>query len=102
MTLTLQEAWRLSHNGLRLRQWGMILAHAGVAVLAFGITLASTQSVERDVRASPGDSIKVSGYVFTFTGLKLIPGANYKAVAADFKVTRSGQFVAQLTAEKRI
>src|SRR6185369_1825954 len=47
---------------------GMMLAHLGIAVFIFGVTLVRTGEVERDVQMGPGDTTTIGDLVFTFRG----------------------------------
>ncbi|MDO8376703.1 MAG: heme lyase CcmF/NrfE family subunit, partial [Aquabacterium sp.] len=91
----------------RLRQWpraqvGMTLAHLGVAVFIFGVTMVKSFEVERDVKMDAGDTTEVGGYTFTFRGVRDVPGPNYTAAQGLVVVTRNGREVAQMRPEKRI
>ncbi|MCM5679910.1 heme lyase CcmF/NrfE family subunit [Schlegelella sp. S2-27] len=81
---------------------GMLLAHLGVAVFAFGVSAVSTYQLERDVRLGMDDSADLAGHVFTFRGVREVHGPNYRAVQALIDVTRRGRLEAQLTPEKRV
>ncbi len=81
---------------------GMMLAHVGVAVFVFGVTMVGTYDVERDVAMSPGDSTTVSGYTFTYQGTQPVRGPNYQAMRGHLVVTRDGQPVSEMFPEKRI
>nr|WP_297350919.1 heme lyase CcmF/NrfE family subunit [uncultured Caldimonas sp.] len=81
---------------------GMLLAHLGVAVFAFGVSMVSTYQLQRDVKLGMGDSADLAGYVFTFRGVREVHGANYRAVQALVDVSHGGQLEAQLTPEKRV
>ena len=58
---------------------GMMLAHLGMAVFVFGVTMVKTYEVERDVKMDVGDTTEVAGYTFTFRGVRDVPGPNYAA-----------------------
>src|SRR6185369_12185042 len=45
---------------------GMLLAHLGVAVFAFGVSMVRGYEVERDLRMAPGDTTEVAGFLFNF------------------------------------
>lgn len=81
---------------------GMMLAHLGVAVFCFGVTMVKTYEVERDVRMNPGDSTTVRGYTFTFRGAREVPGPNYSAMRGDIAITRGTTPVTELSPEKRV
>jgi cytochrome c-type biogenesis protein CcmF len=95
----------LAERGWRQRPrawWGMALAHIGVAVFAFGVTMVKTYESERDVKMAVGDTVELGGYVFRMTGLKEAGGANYEAIRGTIEVDRGGRTVAVLQPEKRV
>ena len=81
---------------------GMMVAHIGVAVFVFGVTMVGTYDVERDVVMSPGDSTTVNGYTFTYMGAQDLRGPNYDAVRGHLAVTRDGRAVSDMYPEKRV
>ena len=82
-------------------QWGMVLAHLGVAMTIWGITLSQNYSIERDVRMQVGDSVDISGYQFQFKGIQDANGQNYLGGKAEVEITKNGQYETTLFAEKR-
>lgn len=80
---------------------GMTLAHIGVGVFVIGVTAASTYSVEKDVRMSPGDIEPLAGYQFRFDGVTAVRGPNYNAQRGTVHVYREDHEVAVLYPEKR-
>jgi cytochrome c-type biogenesis protein CcmF len=83
-------------------QYGMLLAHLGVAVFCFGVAMVKTHEVERDVKMEVGDSTTVRGNTFTFRGAREIQGPNYVAMQGQIDVTVDGRKVNELRPEKRI
>ena len=81
---------------------GMMVAHIGVAMFCFGVTMVKTYEVESDVKMSVGDSTTVRGYAFTFKGVKQIEGPNYDATRANIEISRNGSKITELNPEKRI
>lgn len=81
--------------------WGMVLGHVGFAVCLIGITITSNFEEEREVKLHPGGSVTLQGYTFTFDGVTAIEGPNYVADGGKVTVTREGEHVASLLAEKR-
>jgi cytochrome c-type biogenesis protein CcmF len=81
---------------------GMMVAHIGVAMFCFGVTMVKTYEVESDVKMAVGDSTTVRGYVFTFKGMKEIQGPNYDASRATMEITRNGSKITELNPEKRV
>lgn len=81
--------------------WGMHLAHVGVAVFIVGVALVKGYQSERDVRMFENDTVTISGYTFTFKGVKTVQGANYVADQGTFELTRDGKVIETLHPEKR-
>ena len=81
---------------------GMMLAHLGIAVFIFGVTLVKGYEVERDLRMAPGDTATLGGHQFVFHGTRAITGPNYSGVRAWVEVARGGRKVADLLPEKRV
>ena len=83
---------------------GMMAAHLGVAAFIFGVTMVRTYEVERDVKMKLGDTTTVSGYTFTFLGVRDIEGPNYVAAQGQVKVTAEGsdKTVVEMYPEKRV
>ena len=81
---------------------GMMVAHIGVAMFCFGVTMVKTYEVESDVKMNVGDSTTVRGYAFTFKGVKQIEGPNYDATRANIEITRNGSKITELSPEKRV
>ncbi len=92
---------RVGLRRLKSSYWGMQVAHFGVLVLAIGIAVTSSMSIETDVALKVGDSVHVEGYDFEFKGLKEVRGSNYDATQAEVIVTQEGHAVATLFPEKR-
>jgi cytochrome c-type biogenesis protein CcmF len=91
----------------RMRQWprsltGMWLAHLGVAVFAFGVSMVRTYEVEQDLTMVIGSSASVGGYEFRLGDVHELRGPNYVAKEADIPVTRGGGEVALLHPQKRV
>ncbi|MCI5763736.1 MAG: heme lyase CcmF/NrfE family subunit, partial [Actinobacillus porcinus] len=82
-------------------QWGMVLAHLGVAMTIWGITFSQNYSIERDVRMNVGDTVEISGYQFQFKGIQDANGPNYLGGKAEVEITQNGQYETTLFAEKR-
>jgi len=81
---------------------GMMLAHVGVAVFVFGVTMVGTYDIERDVAMSPGESTTVRGYTFTYMGAQSVRGPNFDAMRGHLVVTRDGKPVSDMYPEKRV
>ncbi len=81
--------------------FGMSIAHLGVGVFVIGVTMTETQSTEKDIAMSPGDTYTLGDYSFLFTGIKNITAENYEAAQGQFEVSKNGEPVRLLTPEKR-
>jgi cytochrome c-type biogenesis protein CcmF len=81
---------------------GMMLAHLGVAVFIFGVSMVRTHEVERDVKMKPGDYTDVAGWRFTLTGLREREGPNFTAMQGIVEVSRDGRKVLDMYPEKRV
>jgi cytochrome c-type biogenesis protein CcmF len=81
---------------------GMMLAHLGVAVFIFGVTMVRSYEVERDVKMAPGAWTEVQGLRFMLESLKEVDGPNYRAVQGLVRVSRGEREIAQMQPEKRI
>jgi cytochrome c-type biogenesis protein CcmF len=82
--------------------YGMLLAHAGVAVFIVGVTVVGGFAVEKDVRMAPGDTVTIAPYVFKLEGLSEHRGPNYLAVRATLGVTDDGRPIDTLAPERRV
>jgi cytochrome c-type biogenesis protein CcmF len=83
-------------------QWGMVLAHIGVAVTLIGIVLTSHYSLERDVRMAPGDELTIANYKLQFLGTIDVNGSNYKGVEAGILVSKAGKIITLLKPQQRL
>ncbi|MEA2332422.1 MAG: cytochrome c-type biosis protein CcmF [Thermoleophilaceae bacterium] len=52
--------------GRNRRRYGGFLVHAGIAILFLGVAASSAFLEQRDVRLSPGDTVKVGDYTVTY------------------------------------
>ncbi|MFT7409743.1 MAG: cytochrome c-type biogenesis protein CcmF [Oleispira sp.] len=107
IAITFSDIWRKSKGQLsRLPKlgksyWGMVSAHLGVAIMVIGVTVVSNFSVEKALKMSPGDVATLSGYDFKFAQVGEQQGPNYVAQVGVFEITKNGEEVATLLAEKR-
>ncbi|EHR71368.1 c-type cytochrome biogenesis protein CcmF [Burkholderiales bacterium JOSHI_001] len=81
---------------------GMMLAHLGVAVFCFGVTIVKTYELERDVKMGRGDTTELNGYVFKMINVRDVEGPNYVAAQGLLEVTKNGRLVATMRPEKRV
>jgi cytochrome c-type biogenesis protein CcmF len=93
----LQRALRLPRATM-----GMMLAHLGVAVFIFGVTMVNTYQVERDVSMQVGDKTSAGGYDFVFKGVREVRGPNYEAIRGELEILRDGKVETVMHPEKRV
>ncbi|QTD45978.1 heme lyase CcmF/NrfE family subunit [Ottowia testudinis] len=102
--------WR--KGGLTASQWGMTIAHLGVAVFAIGVAMVGGYGVERDVRLVPGNSKAsradaasqthaIDDCRVSFERIDPARGPNYMALAGHFTLVCQGSAPVPLKAEKR-
>lgn len=98
---TLKHGFFTGITKLSARQFGMTLAHVGVALCVFGITYSQNFSVEKDVRLAVGQEAEVGGYIFKFRNYNQGDGANFEKLSAQIDVYKQQKLQAILFAEKR-
>jgi cytochrome c-type biogenesis protein CcmF len=81
--------------------YGMLLAHFGVAVFTFGVTVVGGFQVEKDLRMEPGDVTEIAGMTVRFDGVQNARGPNYTAARGTLLLTRDGKTLATLRPERR-
>jgi len=82
--------------------WGKAVSHGGLGVTAFAVSVLLGWSSE-DIRvAQIGESFLHEGYTLTLTDVRREQGPNYFTDMAIIDVSREGEFVAQMTTEKRV
>ena len=110
LLLTLRDIWQKVRFGSRglsgfgqlsRSYWAMVLGHFGFTVMAFGVTLTTQYSVERDVRLNVGETVQVGAYDFTLAGVESVRGPNYVGDQGAVQVVRDGVDIITLTPEKR-
>jgi len=82
--------------------YGMLLAHAGVAVFVVGVTMVKSYEAEKDVRMAIGDTVELGGYSFRFDALNDVKGPNYMAARGTITVTSGASPVGMMYPEKRV
>lgn len=80
---------------------GMSIAHFGVGIFVFGVSIVSAFSVEADRSLTVGEHATVAGYDFELRSLRSVDGPNYRALEGEVDVRRNGEFVTQLRPQKR-
>ncbi|PJG85150.1 heme lyase NrfEFG subunit NrfE [Conservatibacter flavescens] len=86
---------------LNVKAWGMMLAHAGVAVTVIGAVMSSYYGSEIGVRLKPNESETLSGYEFRYLGFKNELGPNFTSEKAHFEIYKNQQFLTALFPERR-
>ncbi len=89
------------HKSLPRGLWGMQLAHFGVAVYLFGISMTEHTDFEIDSLMYPNETKMVQGYKVEFKGVEQKQIENYNAFVGHFVVTKDGQEVAVMKPQKR-
>ena len=82
--------------------YGMILAHLGVAVFIFGVTISRGYETESDVKMNIGDTTELAGFTFKLNGISGVTGPNYNAARATVEVSKGAARVSVLQPEKRL
>jgi cytochrome c-type biogenesis protein CcmF len=80
---------------------GMSVAHFGVAVFLFGMSMAEHKDVEKDILLKPGQTTSVGGFDFTFNGVKQVAIENYIAQQGSIQVSQGGKNLVELHPQKR-
>ena len=81
---------------------GMLLAHLGVVVTVTGVAVTSAYSIERDVRMTVGETVRVGSYDYRLLRLRDFDGPNYRATEARIEVLDEGRPVTVLAPQKRL
>ena len=81
--------------------WGMVIAHIGLAACALGVGISSSYDEQRDLRMTPGDTVKISDYEFRFNGISRVDNPNFIAFSGDVSVTDKSGLKINLFPEKR-
>jgi len=94
------ESLRRARN-LPRSAYGMTVAHAGLAVVIFGITGSTMWKSESVTFAKPGSTVAIAGYDVTFKGVGAVRGPNYVASRGVLDVRKDGKPVTTLYPERR-
>jgi cytochrome c-type biogenesis protein CcmF len=93
--------WWASLHVPSLGFWGMIIAHAGVAVFTIGVSAVKSLETSEDYHLRPGAHVQLAGYDVLFKSLEKIDGPNYVAARGYFVVSKADSTL-QLEPERRI
>jgi cytochrome c-type biogenesis protein CcmF len=88
-------------RGLPRSTWGTAFAHAGVGVALIGIVCESTWNSEYIGTMRPNDVAKLAGYELKLDNVTQRQGQNFREMLADFKISRGGEKIGELTPSKR-
>ena len=66
--------------------WGLVMAHAGLGVLALGVTGVSTFETSKVLMMSPGQTTELAGRTVRLDSVEAVAGPNYEAMQARFTV----------------
>ncbi|WP_395376514.1 heme lyase CcmF/NrfE family subunit [Marinicella sp. W31] len=80
---------------------GMTVAHLGLAVFLFGVSLTEHTDFEKDILMNPGDVQEYHGYTFEFKGVTNITQENYRANQGEFIIRKNGEQVTTMYPQKR-
>lgn len=97
MTQILPRITRISLGSL-----GMYLAHLGVAVIVLGIVLSNAYSIQKELKMSIGEQIKIGKYEVQLIDIKEISGPNYLATQAQVDIRKNGKLSTVLFPQQRI
>ncbi|MDE2303766.1 MAG: heme lyase CcmF/NrfE family subunit [Sphingomonadales bacterium] len=86
---------------LPLAVWGMVVAHAGIAVALFGMACDSAFSTEKLVAAHIGDVVAVGPWQVTLSGIEPVAGANWTALEGELLVRYEGGDAIRMTPQAR-
>ena len=91
-------------TGLKIQPmsyYGMVIAHLGVAVFVFGVTMVTGFEEEKDLRMQAGSTSELAGYQIRFDGVKEVLGSNYTAAQGQITISKDGQVLTVMQPEKR-
>nr|WP_315040965.1 heme lyase CcmF/NrfE family subunit [uncultured Moraxella sp.] len=86
---------------LNLSYWGMHFAHIGILLMAMGIAITTSLSIEKDIAMTEGETVNVQGYDFTLADFKAVHGSNFDATQAVVNVSKNDKKITTLYPEKR-
>jgi cytochrome c-type biogenesis protein CcmF len=81
--------------------YGMVVAHIGVAVFVFGVTMVTGFEEEKDLRMQAGSTSELAGYHIRFDGVSEQEGSNYTASQGQLTITKNERMVTIMRPEKR-
>lgn len=101
LSVSIQTINRFKIGKPPLKFIGMILAHLGVAILIFGITMVSLFAQQKTVKMKTGDVVELKDYQFKLKKIQTINGPNYTSNLGEFVLSKNNNEIARLYPEKR-
>jgi len=101
LSVSIQTINRFKIGKPPLKFIGMILAHLGVAILIFGITMVSLFAQQKTVKMKTGDVVELKDYQFKLKKIQTINGPNYTSNLGEFVLSKNKNEIARLYPEKR-
>lgn len=95
--VTLWQNW----TKVRLANFGMILAHCGVAIATMGAVMSSYFGSELGVRLAPQQSQQLGQFEFHYDRFSNEIGPNFTAEVAFVSVSKQGKLYAEIVPERR-
>jgi cytochrome c-type biogenesis protein CcmF len=86
---------------LPLPVWGMAIAHFGIAVALFGMSVDSSFSIEKLSAASVGETVAVGPWQVELTGVEPVAGPNWTALEGRISARYRGGAAHLLTPQSR-
>jgi cytochrome c-type biogenesis protein CcmF len=81
--------------------YGMLIAHLGVAVFVFGVTMVTGFEEEKDLRMQSGSTSEIAGYQIRFDSVEQVQGSNYTAAQGQLSIIKNGEVLTVMQPEKR-
>ena len=81
--------------------YGMLIAHLGVAVFVFGVTMVTGFEEEKDLRMQSGSTSEIAGYQIRFDGVQQVQGSNYTAAQGQLSIIKNEEVLTVMQPEKR-
>ena len=91
----------IKSGGLRLPQLASIIGHMGLALFALALTATSLGRETYEQPAVGAAPIQFGAYQLQMVKAEKLPGPNYETRKATFRITRHGEFIAELAPEIR-
>ncbi len=88
-------------GGLPRSAWGMALAHIGIAGIIAGAAGATVWKEEIIHVMQPNETMEIGGYTLTYDGVQDSRGPNYLTRKGLFSVSKDGEPVTKMYAERR-